>query len=43
MASSIAIVRLLHQLLKRSHLQDEVIDKYQVRFLKKLQSASTMD
>jgi len=43
MASSIAIVRLLHQLLKRSHFQDEVIDKYQVRFLKKLQSASSMD
>ena len=43
MASSIAIVRLLQQLLKRSHRQNKTIDKYQVRFLKKLQSASTIE
>ena len=43
MASSIAIVRLLQQLLKRTHRQDKTIDKYQVRFLKKLQSASTIE
>ena len=43
MASSIALIRLLQQLLKRSYRQDKVIDKYQVRFLKKLQSASTME
>jgi len=42
MASSIAIVRLLQQLLKRTYRQDKTIDKYQVRFLKKLQSASTI-
>jgi len=43
MASSIALIRLLQQLLKRSYRQDKVIDKYQVRFLKKLQSASTAE
>ncbi|WP_298940309.1 diguanylate cyclase [uncultured Psychromonas sp.] len=43
MASSIAIVRLLQQLLKRNHRQNKTIDKYQVRFLKKLQSASTIE
>lgn len=43
MASSIAIVRLLHNLLKRSHRQDLAIDKYQVRFLKKLQLASSKE
>ncbi|WP_025563949.1 GGDEF domain-containing protein [Psychromonas sp. SP041] len=43
MASSIAIVRLLQQLLKRTHRQNKTIDKYQIRFLKKLQSASTME
>jgi diguanylate cyclase (GGDEF)-like protein len=43
MASSIAVVKLLHQLLKRSHLQDEAIDRHQVRFLKKLKSVSTKE
>ena len=43
MASSIAIVRLLQQLLKLSHRQNKTIDKYQVKFLKKLQSTSTVE
>ena len=43
MASSIAIVRLLQQLLKLSYRQNKTIDKYQVRFLKKLQSTSTLE
>jgi len=43
MASSQAITRLLQQLLKRSYRQDQAIDKYQFKFLKKLQSASTAE
>ena len=43
MASSKAITRLLQQLLKRSYRQDRVIDKYQFKFLKKLQSVSTTE
>ncbi|MDN2663003.1 GGDEF domain-containing protein [Psychromonas sp. 14N.309.X.WAT.B.A12] len=43
MASSKAITRLLQQLLKRSYRQDKAIDKYQFKFLKKLQSTETVE
>lgn len=41
MASSIAIIKLLQQLLKRNYRQNKSFDKYQIRFLKKLQSTSS--
>ncbi|WP_299660559.1 diguanylate cyclase [uncultured Psychromonas sp.] len=40
MASS-ALTRLLQQLLRRNYRQDKAFDKYQIRFLKKLQATST--
>ncbi len=40
MASS-ALMRLLQQLLRRNYRQDKAFDKYQIRFLKKLQAIST--
>lgn len=43
MSSSKAITRLLQQLLKRSYRQDKAIDKYQFKFLKKLQSTTTAE
>lgn len=43
MASTIAIIRLLQQLLKRSYRQDKSFDKYQLKFLKKLQTTSSSD
>jgi len=39
MASSLALIKLLQQLLKRNYRQDPSFDKYQLRFLKKLQSS----
>ena len=41
MALSNAIIKLLQQLFKQSYRQDKSFDKYQVRFLKKLQQASS--
>lgn len=38
MASSIATIKLLQQLLKRSYRQNKTFDKYQVNFLRELQS-----
>jgi len=43
MPSSSAIIKLLQQLLKRSYRQDKLFDKYQLNFLKKLQSSVSDD
>lgn len=43
MASSMAIIKLLQQLLKRNNRQDKSFDKYQLRFLKKLHLASSQE
>jgi diguanylate cyclase (GGDEF)-like protein len=41
MASSSAIIYLLQQLFKRNYRQDKSFDKYQLHFLKKLQSSAS--
>jgi len=43
MISSIAVIKFLQQLLKRTYRQDKSFDDYQLRFIKRLQSATSSE